>query len=33
MEVARLNVQNLVFRTIEMSAAGVGMSLSPRRRR
>ncbi len=28
MEVARMNVQNLVFRTMEMSAAGVGMSLS-----
>jgi len=28
MEVARLNVQNLVFRYIEMSAAGVGLSLA-----
>ncbi len=28
MEVARMNVQNLVFRTIEMSAAGVSMSLA-----
>ncbi len=28
MEVARLNVQNLVFRFIEMSAAGVGLSLA-----
>ena len=28
MEVARLNVQNLVFRTIEMSAAGRSMSLA-----
>jgi alkylation response protein AidB-like acyl-CoA dehydrogenase len=28
MEVARLNIQNLVFRQIEMSADGVGMSLS-----
>ncbi len=28
MEVARLNVQNLVFRVLEMSAAGKGMSLS-----
>jgi hypothetical protein len=28
MEVARLNVQNLVFRHIEMSAAGVGLSLA-----
>ena len=28
MEVARMNVQNLVFRTMEMSAAGVSMSLA-----
>ena len=28
MEVARLNVQNLVFRYIEMSAAGRGLSLA-----
>jgi acyl-CoA dehydrogenase len=28
MEVARLNVQNLVFRTMEMSAAGVAMTLA-----
>ncbi|MDP1820419.1 MAG: acyl-CoA dehydrogenase family protein [Acidimicrobiales bacterium] len=28
MEVARLNVQNLVFRFLEMSAAGVGLSLA-----
>jgi hypothetical protein len=28
MEVARLNVQNLVFRYIEMSAAGVGLTLA-----
>jgi alkylation response protein AidB-like acyl-CoA dehydrogenase len=28
MEVARLNVQNLVFRTLEMSSAGQSMSLS-----
>jgi len=28
MEVARLNVQNLVFRTIEMGAAGRGMTLA-----
>ena len=28
MEVARMNVQNLVFRTIEMSAAGTNMSLA-----
>ncbi len=28
MEVARLNVQNLVFRSIEASAAGTGMSLA-----
>src|SRR3954453_5612439 len=28
MEVARLNVQNLVFRHIEMSAAGTGLSLA-----
>jgi acyl-CoA dehydrogenase len=28
MEVARMNVQNLVFRTMEMSAAGVSMTLS-----
>jgi len=28
MEVARLNVQNLVFRTLEMSAAGVGLTLA-----
>ena len=28
MEVARMNVQNLVFRTIEMSAAGASMSLA-----
>jgi alkylation response protein AidB-like acyl-CoA dehydrogenase len=28
MEVARLNVQNLVFRTIEMSAAGKGLTLA-----
>ena len=28
MEVARMNVQNLVFRTIEMSAAGKAMSLA-----
>ena len=28
MEVARLNVENLVFRTLEMSAAGKSMSLS-----
>ena len=28
MEVARMNVQNLVFRTMEMSAAGVTMSLA-----
>ncbi|MEO7556708.1 MAG: acyl-CoA dehydrogenase family protein [Acidimicrobiales bacterium] len=28
MEVARLNVQNLVFRYIEMSAAGIGLSLA-----
>ncbi len=28
MEVARLNVENLVFRALEMSAAGVGMSLA-----
>jgi alkylation response protein AidB-like acyl-CoA dehydrogenase len=28
MEVARLNVQNLVFRTLEMAAAGQSMSLS-----
>ena len=28
MEVARMNVQNLVFRTMEMGAAGVGMSLA-----
>ena len=28
MEVARLNVENMVFRTLEMSAAGKGMSLS-----
>ena len=28
MEVARLNVQNLVFRTMEMSAAGASMSLA-----
>ncbi len=28
MEVARLNVQNLVFRTLEMAAAGKAMSLS-----
>ena len=28
MEVARLNVQNLVFRYIEMSAAGAGLSLA-----
>jgi alkylation response protein AidB-like acyl-CoA dehydrogenase len=28
MEVARLNIQNLVFRQIEMAAAGTGMSLS-----
>ncbi len=28
MEVARLNVQNLVFRTIEMGAAGKGLSLA-----
>jgi hypothetical protein len=28
MEVARMNVQNLVFRTMEMSGAGVSMSLS-----
>ena len=28
MEVARLNVQNLVFRTIEMSAAGRGLTLA-----
>ncbi len=28
MEVARLNVQNLVFRTMEMSAAGTSMSLA-----
>ncbi len=28
MEVARLNVQNLVFRTIEMGAAGRGLSLA-----
>jgi alkylation response protein AidB-like acyl-CoA dehydrogenase len=28
MEVARLNVQNLVFRYVEMSAAGVGLSLA-----
>ncbi len=28
MEVARMNVQNLVFRTIEMSAAGTSMSLA-----
>jgi alkylation response protein AidB-like acyl-CoA dehydrogenase len=28
MEVARLNIQNLVFRTLEMSAAGKGMSLT-----
>jgi alkylation response protein AidB-like acyl-CoA dehydrogenase len=28
MEVARMNVQNLVFRTMEMGGAGVSMSLS-----
>ena len=28
MEVARLNVENMVFRTLEMAAAGKGMSLS-----
>ncbi len=28
MEVARLNIQNLVFRTLEMSAAGKSMSLA-----
>jgi acyl-CoA dehydrogenase len=28
MEVARLNIQNLVFRQIEMGAAGRGMSLA-----
>jgi alkylation response protein AidB-like acyl-CoA dehydrogenase len=28
MEVARLNVQNLVFRTLEMSAAGEGLTLA-----
>ena len=28
MEVARLNVQNLVFRTVEMSAAGHAMTLA-----
>ncbi len=28
MEVARLNVQNLVFRYIEMSQAGVGLTLA-----
>jgi alkylation response protein AidB-like acyl-CoA dehydrogenase len=28
MEVARLNIQNLVFRQIEMSAAGKGMNLT-----
>jgi hypothetical protein len=28
MEVARLNVQNLVFRTMEMGAAGVTMTLA-----
>jgi acyl-CoA dehydrogenase len=28
MEVARLNVQNLVFRTMEMGAAGVDMTLA-----
>jgi alkylation response protein AidB-like acyl-CoA dehydrogenase len=28
MEVARLNVQNLVFRTIEMGSAGKGLSLA-----
>ena len=28
MEVARLNIQNLVFRQLEMGAAGKGMSLS-----
>ena len=28
MEVARLNVQNLVFRTIEMGAAGANMTLA-----
>ena len=28
MEVARLNVQNLVFRTVEMSAAGRSMTLA-----
>ncbi len=28
MEVARLNVQNLVFRTMEMGAAGVNMTLA-----
>jgi alkylation response protein AidB-like acyl-CoA dehydrogenase len=28
MEVARLNIQNLVFRQIEMSADGVGMTLA-----
>ena len=33
MEVARLNVQNLVFRYIEMSAAGREPDASPRRRR
>jgi acyl-CoA dehydrogenase len=28
MEVARLNVQNLVFRSMEMGAAGKGLSLA-----
>jgi alkylation response protein AidB-like acyl-CoA dehydrogenase len=28
MEVARLNVQNLVFRTMEMGAAGTGLTLA-----
>ena len=28
MEVARLNIQNLVFRHIEMAAAGVGLTLA-----
>ena len=32
MEVARLNVQNLVFRTVEMGAGRQGPHASPRRR-